>query len=86
MKDGIFTAVNVIQYVGVVTQAQLNETFALVQLILSIVTSIVLIAFRLWRWWKEASEDGKITAEEITDGAKILEEGAEDLNDKLERK
>lgn len=68
--------VNALMYAGVTLQT--NEAMQTIQLILSIVTSAVIIAFKLWKWWKEASKDGKITADEIDEAVDILEDERKD--------
>lgn len=68
--------VNALMYAGVTLQT--NEAMQTIQLILSIVTSAVIIAFKLWKWWKEASKDGKITADEIDEAVNILEDERKD--------
>ena len=64
---------------------QTNETFQMVEMILAILTSIVILAYRIWQWWKEAKKDGKITKEEIKDGLDIIINGAEDIKDKIKK-
>ena len=59
-----------------------NETFQIIELVLALLTSVVLLIYRLWKWWKEAKKDGKITSEELKDGINILKEGIEEINDK----
>lgn len=54
--------------------------------ILAIVTSCVILGFNIWRWVKEAKKDGKITAEEIEEGKKIIVDGIEDIADKVNKK
>ena len=48
----------------ILTAVQTNEVFQLVQIILSCVVSLVTILYIVWKWWKKASADGKITTEE----------------------
>lgn len=78
MKNGwLGEVINGCSYMVAVTQD--NEVFRIIELVCSIVASIVLIAFRFWRWWKVSHEDGKVTKEEIDEGIKIVEEGIEDI-------
>jgi len=77
MKSYIAEALNGVQYVFAALQQ--NETLQYIELGLSILTSIILIAFRIWRWVKEAKADGKITKEEIEEGAKIIVDGAQEI-------
>lgn len=50
-----------------------------IQLGLGILATILSIAFSIWKWWKKASADGKITKDEI-------KELSDDLKDKLDDK
>lgn len=63
----------------VLTALQTNEIFQTISLIASIVTSCVLIAYRVWKWSKEAKADGKITKEEVEDLIEIVKDGVEDF-------
>lgn len=51
----------------VTTIAQTNEIFQLIQIILASIVSILTIAFIIYKWYKKATEDGKITHDEIDD-------------------
>ena len=85
MKNKYITeALNAMQYMAVALQD--NPILQGVQLGLSILTSIVLVAYRIWKWWNEAKKDGKITKDEVEEGAKIISDGLEDVNDKVNGK
>lgn len=47
------------------TIAQTNELFQLVELILSIITFLLTISYIIWKWYKKAKKDGKITIDEV---------------------
>ena len=81
MKSWIAETLNGAQYVFAALQQ--NETLQYIELGLSILTSIILIAFRVWHWVKEAKADGKITKEEIEKGAEIIEDGAQEIAGKM---
>ena len=66
----------------VLTALQSNEVFQIVELSFSIVLTAILIFYRVWKWWKEAKADGKITKEEIDELGKIIEEGKEEIKKK----
>jgi multisubunit Na+/H+ antiporter MnhG subunit len=55
------------------TMIQTNETFQLIQAILSIIALFITTAYTLWKWYRKASKDGKITEDEV-------DELFEDLN------
>jgi len=49
----------------ILTLVQSNQTFQLVSVISSIVLTIVNIAYVVFRWYKKAKEDDKITEQEV---------------------
>lgn len=71
-------------YVGSVfgticTALQTDEVLRYIQLGLTILSTLFAIAFTIYKWWKKASEDGKITKEEIED---LTDDISDVLNDK----
>ena len=81
MKNYVLEIFNAVQYVLAVLQT--NEVFQIIEFVLSIIVSIVLLIYRIWKWWKDASKDGKITKEEIEDGINIVVGGVEEIKDKV---
>ena len=71
-------------FMYLITLLSTNEVFQWIELGLSILISVVILGYNLWRWWKEASKDGKITKEEIQQGLEIMGEGLEDIKKKEE--
>ena len=49
----------------VCTIVQTQEIFQWISLGLTILSTLVAIAFTCWKWYKKASADGKITKEEV---------------------
>ena len=70
----------------ILTAIQTNEVFQVIELVLAVLTSIILLLYRIWSWWKKAKEDGKITKEEISEGLEILGDGIKDVKDKIDKK
>ena len=59
-----------INYLGtgttwVLTALQTQKILQYVNLILAILTTLVTLGYTIYKWWKKATEDGKITEEEI---------------------
>ena len=55
----------------------------------TLIATGVTIAYTIWKWYKRAKEDGKITADEIDEGIEILKDGADrlkEIGEKGERK
>ena len=50
---------------GVMTYLQTNETLQIIQGVLSIVAVLITIAYTIWKWYRKASKDGKITPDEV---------------------
>ena len=62
----------VVGYLGssfgaVMTALQTNETLQIIQGVLSIIALVLTIAYTIWKWYRKASQDGKITPDEIDD-------------------
>ena len=62
----------VVGYLGssfgaVMTALQTNETLQIIQGVLSIIALVLTIAYTIWKWYRKASQDGKITADEVDD-------------------
>ena len=51
----------------ILTAIQTNEVFQYISLGLTILSTLVAIAYTIYKWWKKANEDGKITKEEVDD-------------------
>lgn len=64
---------------GVMTAVQANETLQIIQGILSIIVLLITLAYTIWKWYRKASEDGKITVEEV-------DELFDDVNNKINNK
>lgn len=75
---------NTLQYA--LATIQDNPIWQGIQLGLSILTSIILIAYRIWKWHKDAMKDGKLSEEEIEEGTKIISDCLEEVNDKVNGK
>ena len=76
--------INVFTYALAYIQA--NEVMQVVEFVLAILTSIVLLLYRLYVWYKEAKKDGKIDKEEIKEGINIIASGVEDIKKVKEKK
>ena len=52
---------------SVLAVAQTNEILQTIQIILAIITFLVTIGYTVWKWYKNAKKDGKITKDEVED-------------------
>ena len=66
----------------ILTLAQTNEIFQMVELILSISMTLFILVINIVAWIKKATKDGKIDEEEIDELKNIVEKGKEDLENK----
>ena len=62
----------------VLAAVQQNEILQIISFALSTVTSVIIIAFKIWAWWKKAKADGKISKEEIDELHDIIDESRKD--------
>ena len=61
----------------VMTAVQTNQVFQIISMVLTILSILVSFAYTIYKWYKSAKEDGKITPNEIKE---ILEKGGETAN------
>jgi len=66
----------------ILTLAQTNEIFQMVELILSISMTLFILVINIVAWIKKATKDGKIDEEEIEELKNIVDDGVKELQDK----
>ena len=54
MKESISIGGNVITYV--LAAIQTNEVLQIIEFVMSVVLTLVILAYRVWQWWKEAKK------------------------------
>lgn len=64
------------------TATQENPVLQYINLGITIAVGLVTLAYTLYKWYKKASEDGKITHEEVNDLFEEVGEAVEDLTNK----
>lgn len=47
------------------TALQTNQIMQYISLALTIISTSVALAFTIWKWWRKAKQDGKITEDEV---------------------
>jgi len=67
------------------TMIQANQVFQVIELVLAVATSLVILAHRIWSWFKEAKEDGKITKDEMDQLYDIVEDGKEEIHEIIKK-
>lgn len=73
MKDDLIAGVGNITAWSL-TLAEFKESAMTISYILASITSLVTIGYIIYKWYKRAKADGKITAEEVAELAKDLKE------------
>ena len=67
------------------TALQVNEVLQTISLIITILGGLVsLVLIPLLNWYRNAKKDGKIDVEELTEAAKIVEEGTSKIKSQVE--
>ena len=67
------------------TAIQPNQILSTISLILTIIGSVITISMAIAAWWKKAHEDGKIDKDELEELGQIIEDGAKDIKDKVQK-
>lgn len=63
-------------YVGAVTQT--NETMQVINTIITCVVGAITIAYTIYKWYKRAKSDGKITKDEVEE---LVEDVKKDIDE-----
>ena len=80
-KDGIvFGSIGVLE--TLVTVSQTNEVFQTIQIIISALAGAVALAYTIWRWYRNAKKDGKITGDEVDDLFQQITKKEEEKDDR----
>ena len=79
---------NILSAMGVaLSESQLDQIehiTAIVCMVVGLLITIVSsVGIPLYKWWKKAKEDGKITSEEIKEAEEIIKTGSESVKDKI---
>lgn len=66
---------------AITTAVQTNQIFQNISLILTCIATLLTIAYNIYRWYKKATEDKKITPEEIKEGIDIINDGIDKIEE-----
>lgn len=61
------------------TALQTDELFRYISLGLTILSTLFSLVFTIWKWWRKAKKDGKITEDEVDE---LMDDVHDVLNDK----
>lgn len=67
------------------TALQPNDVLQTISLVVTIIGGVITIGSMLYMWYKKAKEDGKITKDEIEEGAKILTDATKEFVDNVKK-
>ena len=65
-----------------ISMATMNQIIVICNLVLTIIATIVSLVYTIWKWWKKAKEDGKITEDEVDE---LMDDIHQITNDKKEK-
>lgn len=74
MKNNDFMAWIGSVFGTILTATQQDEVLRWIQLGLTILSTLIAIAYTIWKWWRKASADGKITPDEVDELVDDLKE------------
>ena len=81
MKHDEFVGFGGTIFGGVMTAIQANEVLQVIQAILTVVGLLITISYTIWKWYKKAKADGKITEDEVDELMEDLNKVKEDKKD-----
>ena len=64
-----------------ISMATMDKIIVICNLIITIISTLVSLSYIIWKWWKKAKEDGKITEDEVDD---LIDDIHQITNDKKE--
>lgn len=64
---------------GLLTALQTDEVFRWIGFILTLLSALLGIIYRIWHWYSEAKEDGKIDSVEIDEFGKIVKDSVDEI-------
>ena len=67
------------------TAMQPNQILSTISIVLTIIGSLITIAMALVQWYRKAKADGKITKEELQEGANIIIDGATQIQEEIKK-
>lgn len=64
-----------------ISMATMDKIIVICNLIITIISTLISLAYIIWKWWKKAKKDGKITEDEVDD---LMDDIHQINNDKKE--
>lgn len=70
---------------SLLTLSQTDEVFRIVSLVLTIISALIVLIRNILDWYNKAKQDGKIDKDEIKEVIDIVDEGVQDIQDKISK-
>ena len=67
------------------TLSQTDEVFRIASLILTIISALIVLIRNILDWYNKAKQDGKIDKDEIKEVIDIVDDGVQDIQDKINK-
>ena len=64
-----------------ISAATMDKIIVICNLIITIISMLISLSYTIWKWWKKAKEDGKITEDEVDE---LVDDIHQITNDKKE--
>lgn len=72
-------------FVSVLASIQIDDVLKYVNIALAILSTLVALAFTLFKWFKEAKKDGKITPDEVIDAVNKVGDIVDDAKSTIDK-
>lgn len=82
LEDGLLYTVDSCGLVMSIVQTE--HIFQIVQLVLSIFATLITTAYIIYKWYKRAKADGKITKNEVGELVTIVSDATDEVVDKID--
>lgn len=63
---------------------QTEHVFQIIQLVLSILATLITTAYVIWKWYKRAHADGTITKDEVDEVFDIISDAKDEITDEID--
>lgn len=72
-------------FAGVLTAIQTNPVLQTICLVLTCVSIAFSIFYNVYKWWKDAKSDGKITDKELDQLSEIIKDSGEQISEVVDK-
>lgn len=70
---------------SLLTLSQTDEVFRIISLVLTIISALIVLIRNILDWYNKAKKDGKIDKDEIKEVIDIVDDGVQDIQDKINK-